>query len=269
MNIPNYVIAIAFIFEAFFWLSVYALIIRTGFKQKIHAMPVIAMAGNISWELMLGMGMLGGPFSSLKEQFPACPASWPSCPENLIGFLTLSAALMDVVIAYIIIRWGVKQINTDWLAKHFKWFVLAGIGTAFTILIFSVSDFYIVNPYDVCEAGQNVGCMEDSAPAFLSLSQDGGFTTGAVLAVIMNMLFISWIINRDDLRGQSFFIALFMALGNTSAYVVAMLWSGFQLAPITHVLSVVSLTLNFTYVYLYVRRAKELNINPYALRWSS
>jgi hypothetical protein len=81
------------------------------------------------------------------------------------------------------------------------------------------------------------------------------------------MLFITWIIHRDDLRGQSFFIALFMALGNASAYVTAMLWSGFVLAPITHVLSVVALILNFTYVYLYVRRAKELGMNPYALRW--
>jgi len=82
----------------------------------------------------------------------------------------------------------------------------------------------------------------------------------------MGLLFISWIINRDDLRGQSFYIALFMALGNTSAYVVAMLWSGFELATITHILSVVALTVNYTYVILFVHRSKQLGRNPYLLK---
>lgn len=265
MTISIWVIAVAFLFEAFFWLSVYVLIIRTGFTKKIHAMPVIAMCGNIAWEFMLGMGTI---IPSLEQQFPACPASWPSCPDKLIGGLTLSAAVLDVFIAFIIIRWGVNQIKTPWLKRNFTWLVLAGIAVAFTILLTAVTDLHIANPYPTCEGTQTVGCVAESpAPEFLKLSEDGGFTTGAVLAVIMNFLFISWIIHRDDLRGQSFFIALFMALGNTSAYVVAMLWSGFELATITHVLSVLALILNYTYVVLYVRRAKELNMNPYALRW--
>ena len=266
MTIPNGLIALAFVFEALFWLSVYFLIIRLGFRNKIHYMPVIAMCGNISWEFMLGMGSLGGPFAGLRERFPACPASWPSCPEGLIGFLTLSAALLDVVIAYIIIRWGVRQMKTDWLVKYFPWLVLVGIGTAFTILITSVSDLFVVNPYPTCADGQNVGCVEGVAPDFLPLSHDGGFVTGAVLAVVMGLLFISWIINRDDLRGQSFYIALFMALGNTSAYVVALLWSGFQLSTLAHVVSVVSLTINYTYVVLFVRRSRQLGRNPYVLK---
>jgi hypothetical protein len=265
VNIPIWVIAVAFLFEAFFWLSVYVLIIRTGFTKKIHAMPVIAMCGNISWEFMLGLGTFS---ASMKDRFPACPVSWHECPETLLGGLTLSAAVLDAFIAFIIIRWGVNQIKTDWLKKHFAWFVLAGIATAFVILITSVSNLSLENPYPTCTGDMTVGCVEQTpAPDHIGLNEDGGFTTGAVLAVIMNMLFITWIIHRDDLRGQSFFIALFMALGNASAYVTAMLWSGFVLAPITHVLSVVALILNFTYVYLYVRRAKELGMSPYALRW--
>jgi hypothetical protein len=265
MTISNGWIALAFLFEAFFWLSVYVLIIRTGFRHKIHAMPVLAMCGNISWEVMLGMGSLGGPFAGLAERFPACPASWPSCPERLIGGLTLSAALLDVVIAYIIIRFGVRQIQWDWLAKRFRWLVPLGIAAAFTILITSVSDLFVVNPYPTCAAGENVGCVAGVAPAYLPLSHDGGFATGAILAVIMAMLFITWIHTRDDLRGQSFYIALFMFLGNASAYVVALLWSGFELSTLAHVLSVVSLTLNLLYVVLFVRRARELGINPLKL----
>ena len=208
MTIPNGVIALGFIFEALFWLSVYFLIIRHGFRDKIHYMPVLAMCGNISWEFMLGMGTLsglGGPFADLGERFPACPASWPSCPEGLIGALTLSAALLDVVIAYIIIRWGVRQFTTDWIVKYFPWLVLLGIGTAFVILITSVGDVFVVNPYPTCVAGHNVGCVTGPAAEFLELNHDGGFVTGAVLAVIMAALFISWIITRDDLRGQSFY----------------------------------------------------------------
>ena len=265
MTISNWAIAVAFLFEAFFWLSVYVLIIRTGFTKKIHAMPVIAMCGNIAWEFLLGLGTI---VPALEDQFPACPVSWVDCPNTLIGGLTLSAAVLDAFIAFIIIRWGVNQIKTPWLKKHFTWFVLGGIAVAFAIMISAFTDLHLPNPYPTCEGTQNVGCVAESpAPEFIALNDDGGFTTGAVLAVIMNFLFISWIIHRDDLRGQSFFIALFMALGNTSAYVVAMLWSGFQLATFTHVLSVLALILNYTYVFLYVRRAKELKMNPYALRW--
>lgn len=265
MKISNGWIALAFLFEAFFWLSVYVLIIRMGFRRKIHAMPVLAMCGNISWEVMLGMGSLGGPFAGLGDRFPACPASWPGCPEALIGGLTLSAALLDAVIAYIIIRFGVRQMTWDWLAKRFRWLVPLGIATAFTVLITSVSDLYVVNPYPTCAGGENVGCVAGVAPEFLPLSHDGGFVTGAVLAVIMAMLFITWIKTRDDLRGQSFYIALFMFLGNASAYVVALLWSGFELSTLAHVLSVVSLTLNLTYVVLFVQRARQLGISPYQL----
>ena len=265
MTISNGWIALVILFEAFFWLSVYVLIIRMGFRQKIHAMPVLAMCGNISWELMLGMGSLGGSFAGLGDSFPACPASWPACPESLMAGLTLSAALLDVVIAYIIIRFGVRHMTWDWLAKRFRWLVPLGIGTAFTVLITSVSDLFVVNPYPTCAAGQNVGCVAGVAPEYLPLSHDGGFVTGAILAVIMGMLFITWIKTRDDLRGQSFYIALFMFLGNTSAYVLALLWSGFELSMLAHVLSVVSLTLNLSYVLLFVRRSRELGMNPYRL----
>lgn len=262
MNISNWVIALAFLFEAFFWLSVYYLIIRTGFKEKIHAMPVLAMAGNISWELMLGMGSLN-PESTLAMRFPACPASWPECPQ-LIGYLTLAAALMDLVIAYIIIRWGRNQIEEGLLKKYWPFLVPLSMGTAFVILITSVSDLYVKNPYPVCTPNINVGCVVPAqAGEFLRLTEDGGFTTGAVLAIIMGMMFLHFLRSRPDLRGQSYWIALFMALGNTSAYIVAMLWSGFELSPLAHVLSVVSLTINFTYVVLYVRRAREIGIDPY------
>jgi hypothetical protein len=130
-----------------------------------------------------------------------------------------------------------------------------------------VSDLFVRSPYSHCTGTENVGCIDPDrvASEFLELSKDGGFTTGAVLAIIMGMLFISWIHFRPDLKGQSFYIALFMALGNTSAYVVALLWSGFELSTLAHVLSVISLTLNFTYVALYVRRAREIGINPYVL----
>lgn len=266
MTISNWVIALAFLFEAAFWLSVYYLIIRTGFKEKIHAMPVLAMAGNISWEFMLGMGsfkFLGGPFETLNEKFPACPASWPDCPE-LIGYLTLAAALMDVVIAYIIIKWGRNQIEEGLLKKYWPWLVPVSIAGAFAILVTSVNDLFVVNPYEVCSGTLNVGCVAPKhAGPYLELTLDGGFTTGAVLAISMGLMFLHFLRTRPDLRGQSFWIGLFMALGNTSAYIVAMLWSGFQLTPLAHVLSVVSLTINYTYVVLYVRQAREIGIDPY------
>lgn len=266
MTIPNWSLAVALFFEAVFWLGVYVLIIRVGRREKINGMPVIAMMGNISWEFMLGLGSLPG-FESLGDQFPACPASWPGCPNGTIGVLALLAAILDLGIAYFIIRYARDHINaSDWIKQNFRWLVPLGMGTAFVVLLVSVSDLYIVNPFSTCAGSNNVGCVAGPAEPFLELSHDGGFVTGAVLAIIMGMLFLNLVHERPNLEGQSFFIALFMALGNTAAYVVALLWSGFNLSLLAHVLSVISLTLNFTYVIWYVRVAHDLGINPYA--WS-
>lgn len=265
MTISVWWIALAFVCEAIGWLTAYVLIIRTGFRDKIHAMPVIAMIGNIAWEFMLGLGSLGGPFLPLRERFPACPESWVNCPEPLLGLLTLSAALLDVGIAYFIIRYGQRWIQVpEWVRKNFRWLVPAGIATAFVVFTTAVNDLFVRYEYPTCEPGQNVGCVEGPPVEFLQLSEDGGFISGAVLAIVMAMLFINFIYTRPNLEGQSFWIALGMAFGNTSAFVAAFLWTGMRMPPLALVFSAIILTLNYTYVFLYVQRAKEIGIDPYA-----
>ena len=82
----NAIIIITFIGEAIFWLGAYYLVIRIGFKEKIHAMPIAAMCGNISWEIILGVGL-----------FPACPVYWSDCPAAFMQIGTLAAAILDAV----------------------------------------------------------------------------------------------------------------------------------------------------------------------------
>ena len=53
-----------------FWLIAYLLIVYyRGFKDHSYGMPVVALVGNLAWEIIFGLGIETG-----------CPATWASCP---------------------------------------------------------------------------------------------------------------------------------------------------------------------------------------------
>lgn len=230
--------------EAFFWLGAYALIIWHAFRERIHGMPVVAMCGNISWEIILGVGL-----------YPACPVYWADCPSDIMGPLTLAAALLDAVILYTILRFGRAQFRNPSLRRYFPWLVFAGIALSFSIIYSIMTDLYSQNIYGASVNG--------AVPQFLQLGLQGGIYTGWGLALMMGLLFIAMIISRDNLAGQSFYIALFMLLGNVCAFLFD-LSAASRLTTLLYVLVGASLTVNAIYLLMVYRKARELGLNPLA-----
>jgi hypothetical protein len=242
MTSHDWLILATFVFEAIFWLGAYALIIKHSFGERIHAMPVVAMCGNISWEFILGLGL-----------FPACPAYWANCPAGVMGPVTMLAALMDAFILYTIIRFGRSQFQTPFIRKYFAVLVLLGVALASAIIFSFMSEMYTENIF-----AARVG---DTVPAFLQAGLQGGIYTGWGLALMMAILFIAMLISRGDVRGQSFYIALFMGLGNLGAYLFDHTAAA-HMPTIVNIMAVASMTLNAVYAVLVYRRSRALGIDP-------
>ncbi|MDX1612948.1 MAG: hypothetical protein R3300_01485 [Candidatus Promineifilaceae bacterium] len=247
MTGQDWLILLGFAIEAVFWIGAYVLVIRHAFRDKIHAMPVVAMCGNIGWEFILGLGL-----------FPACPVYWPNCPDAIMGPATLAAALLDAFILYTIIRFGREQFRwIPWLYRYFPVFVLAGAAIGFTVVFRVMSDMYTVNVFEAAVNGE--------VPAFLQAGLQGGLYTGWGLALMMGVLFIALITSRDNVQGQSFYIALFMMLGNVGAFLFD-IFATISLPGLLYVLVVVSLTLNLIYAIMVYRKSQALGLDPLR-RW--
>jgi hypothetical protein len=235
-------VLVTFAVEAFFWLGAYGLIIWHAFRERIHGMPVVAMCGNISWEIILGVGL-----------YPACPAYWADCPAGVMGPLTLAAALLDGVILYTILRFGRDQFQIPWLRRYFPGLVFAGIALSFSLIYTFMTDVYTRNIYGAAVNG--------TVPPFLQAGLQGGIYTGWGLALMMGLLFIALITSRGDLRGQSFYIALFMLLGNVGAFLFD-LTAASTMPALIYVLVAATLSVNAAYVLMVYRKARELGLNP-------
>ncbi len=236
-----------FVMEAIFWLGAYVLIIRHAFRERIHAMPVAAMCGNIAWEYILGLGI-----------YPACPVYWRDCPQQVMGPVTFIAALLDTFILYTIIRFGRAQFRRyQEIYRAFPILVLLGVVAAGGIIYLFMTELYTANIYAAHVRG--------GTPEYVQAGLQGGIFTGWGLALMMGLLFIAMHLSRGDLRGQSIYIASFMMLGNLGAYLFD-ITAAPRMPGLIHWLVLLSLTVNGLYVVMVYRRARELGINPWR-RW--
>ncbi|MCI0577806.1 MAG: hypothetical protein L0331_16590, partial [Chloroflexi bacterium] len=89
----------------------------------------------------------------------------------------------------------------------------------------------------------------------------GGPLTAFGLTLLAGVLFITMLRQRDSLEGQSFYIALFMLLGNFFAYLFLFLLG--EIIGVITVLYVGTLLLNFIYVAMVYRKCRALGINPW------
>lgn len=241
------IILSTFVMEAIFWLGAYALVIRHAFRERIHAMPVVAMCGNIAWEFILGLGL-----------YPACPVYWADCPQQIMGPVTLLAALMDAFILYTIVRFGREQFKRfPAVYRYFPLMVIVGVAAAFGIIYFFMTNLYTTNIY-----GARVG---GEIPDFVRAGLQGGIFTGWGLALMMGILFIAMLTSRRDLRGQSLYIALFMMLGNLGAFLFD-ITAAPRMPALVNVLVLCSLSVNALYAVLVYRKSRELGLNPWR-RW--
>lgn len=243
----NLIILATFAMEAIFWLGAYVLVIRHAFRERIHAMPVVAMCGNIAWEFILGLGL-----------YPACPVYWADCPQQVMGPVTLLAALLDAFILYTILRFGREQFKRyPALHRYYHALVLSGVALAFGIIYFFMTELYTENIYGATVNGE--------IPAFVQAGLQGGIFTGWALALMMGLLFMAMLFSRGDLRGQSLYIAVFMGLGNLGAFFFD-LAAAPRMPTLVTLLALVSLSINGMYAALVYGKARALGINPWR-RW--
>lgn len=245
MSSQDVVITAMFIGEAIFWLGAYALILYYAFRYKTYGMPIIAMCANISWEIILGSGL-----------YPACPAFWTTCPDFILQTLTFSAAILDAIIVFTILKFGRKYFTDQrFVHKYYYFLIFFAIATAFTVIYLIMSQMYTQNIYPVVVNGK--------IPNFLVVGVQGGIYTGWGDALMMALLFIAMFYARENLEGQSFYIALFMFIGNIFAYLVDFIASDFTLLALIHVLVGVSLVVNLVYVFMTYNKTKEMGLSPW------
>lgn len=115
-----------------FWLVTYILLVRNSIKTKFVEMPFIIAAGNISWEFV-----------------------WSFCFHPNTGrFYVLgyqASFFLDVVIFWMVFKYGSKQIDIPVLKKHFK-LILIGL-----IVLWVPLNYYFVEQGFDTKIGANSG----------------------------------------------------------------------------------------------------------------
>jgi len=227
-----------FIIEAVGWVPAYILIIKHGLKEKTYGMPLIALCGNITWEFLYSTGV-----------FPACSVTWADCPMWLMRGGNAAAFTLDIVILYTILRYGRSKFTQPLMVKYFYPIVAFGLLTAAGLIYSVETDFFRPNP--------GVPGYGD----FMELGLFSGVYTGYALALEMGLLFIAMFYARKGLEGQSFYIALGMAVGNFTAYLLNIFTHTTNLT--VHILFFSAAVANWTYVVLVYQRAKAMGLNPW------
>lgn len=238
LPVPNWVISLMFVIEAAGWLPAYILIVKRGFQDKTYGMPIIALCGNIAWEFFYSIGV-----------FPACSVTWEGCPPWLMRGGNAGAFVLDILILYTIIRYGRSKFTQPLMVKHFYLILAFGLVTAGALIYTVEHDFFRPNP-GVPGYGE-----------YMEIGLFSGVYTGYALALEMGLLFIAMFYSRKGLEGQSFYIALGMAIGNFTAYLLNV-FTGTANATV-HVLYASGAVINWTYVVLVYQRARQMGLNPW------
>lgn len=236
--VPDWVISLMFVIEAIGWLTAYILIVKLGFQQKTYGMPIIALCGNIAWEFFYSVGV-----------FPACSVSWEGCPPWLMRGGNAGAFVLDILILYTIFRYGRSKFSQPFVVKYFYAIVIFGLLTALGLVYFVETEFYRPNP--------GIPGYGD----FMPIGLFSGVYTGYGMALEMGLLFIAMFFSRKGLEGQSFYIALGMAVGNFTAYLLNV-FTGTANTTV-HVLYASGAIINWAYVVLVYQRAKTMGLNPW------
>ena len=225
-----------------FWLIAYILIIYRGFKDHSYGMPVVALIGNLGWEIIFGLGIQSG-----------CAASWSSCPAAIIQARNFIWLLFDFLILFTVLKYG-RRYFTGLLNRFFPFIVIGGIAVTVFLVNAIVEEFWIVNRWGVVVNGQT--------PQFLPLTLQGGsYYTGFALNFMMSILFVFMMYRRKSVEGQSVYIALNKWLGSVAAF-------GFMLADdigsrVVFVLYAVVFVFDLYYTWQVYRQCKAEGINPW------
>lgn len=113
------------IFCGIFWILAYYFIIFKGFKDKSFGMPLIALAGNISWEFIFSFvyPQVGEPHGAMQ------------LPVNITWFF------LDVIILYQYIKYGKQDFIERWPRWLFLPTIISSILVAFGLELLIINEF--------------------------------------------------------------------------------------------------------------------------------
>lgn len=193
------------------WTIVYIELIRVGFKNKTYGMPFIALALNVAWEVLYS-------YIGLKSN-----------ATNIQSWINLIWLLLDIVIVYTYLRYGIND-----FPKHLskKYFML------WNKIIFSMS--FVVQYYFVVE--------------FANL---GGWYSAFLQNLIMSILFINMLVSRVDTKGQNLTIAINKWIGTVAPTI---LFGVIYANKLVLVLGIFCSIFDIIYIYL-LSIAKKVSFN--------
>lgn len=199
------------------------------------------MVGGLFWSatylLMIRRGFkdktFGMPFAALCANI-----SWEaifafvtphSTPQIYINYIWFS---LDVVIVYHLLKYGKKEFPQFSSRTFYPVFVL-GLGTAFVMIL---------------TVGEE---LEDSIGMYAAFGQN----------LMMSVLFVTMLLGRNNLRGQSIYIALFKMLGTGLSSTAFYLYRpGIQDSFLMQVLFVSIFVFDIIYFVMVYQKSKQQGI---------
>ena len=199
-----------------FWIAAYVLIVRRGFKDKACGMPIAALCGNITWEIL---------FSHVYK------------PDyRLVEYGNTAWVLFDVAIFWCAWKYAQDDFKHPLAKCWVRPMLFIGVGLA--LLVFK--------------------------PFADAYKDTQGYFLGWADAFAMSMLFIAMLMRRDNVQGQSIWIAITMFLGNVSAFFWVKFYPTEVLDPLVNLAYMLATGFfNVVYIYLVWAKCKELGINPW------
>lgn len=215
-----------------FWTIVYVLIIKRDFADKTYGMPLAALAINIAWEIRFSMAFYSPEIMLLPQ------------------IINTVWAIFDIVIVITVVKFGPPVFSSTFKAKPGK----GSFALMFaTMLIFCFVFIFVGTDFLTTIPAFNGSVWE--AAKLIAYSQN----------LLMSALFISMIWQRDNLSGQSWWIAVCKWFGTFIVmfnYLPAhplpefgMMWLIFAAIEVCDI----------WYMVLVWRKCKQLHVNPWKL----
>ena len=113
-------------FGSVLWVGAYVLLIKDARKHKFAEMPFFIACGNIAWEVLYAF--VFDDYINLGYVYVLGYKAW---------------FFLDIYIFWLIAKYGIKQVDNDWVKQHFVKIMFALFGM-FTAIIY----FWVMNGWD-------------------------------------------------------------------------------------------------------------------------
>lgn len=218
--------------SSLFWTLAYALIIRRGGKDRTFGMPLVALAANLSWEVIFLVETirLDGADARLA--------------------LILPWTLLDGAILVQCLRFGADDFADPWVRRWFRPLLLAIIAFTALVLRALIREFHdAIGWYTAF--GQNL-LMSTLFVAMLLRRRD---VRGQSVYIGLAKLLGTWF---------AFVLALFWSPPTLHEHWKTLLPPGYQpIAPLLVTIYAGTLAFDLLYVALLVRACRAQNVNPW------